>query len=147
MQKVIYLTSKVKGLKEKAYDYFLNAMYAPEAKIEAKVGGKYETYWNPPEREDNSTIGCKITALEEKNLLAFEWKGPVNFKHFMNNCDPLTHVTIFFSEEKKENEIITKVYLLHTGWGPTDEWEEARVYFVNAWKNVLLAFERYMQDK
>ena len=113
MQKIIYLTSEVKGSKEEAFDYFLNAKYAPEAIIETKVGGKYETYWNPPEREDNSTIGCKITALEKNKLLAFEWKGPVNFKEFMNTCDPLTHVTIFFSEVKKESEKFTKVNLLH----------------------------------
>jgi len=144
MQKIIYLTSEVKGSKEEAFDYFLNAKYAPEAIIETKVGGKYETYWNPPEREDNSTIGCKITALEKNKLLAFEWKGPVNFKEFMNTCDPLTHVTFFFSEVKKESEKFTKVNLLHTGWGPTEEWEEARIYFEEAWKNVLIAFEKHM---
>lgn len=146
MQKIIYLTSEVKGSKDKAYDYFLNAKYAPEAEVEPKVGGKYETFWDPPEREDNSTIGCKITAIEENNLLAFEWKGTVNHKEFMNTIDPLTHVVIFFSEEIKDKIEFTKVYLIHTGWDSTKEWEEARIFFVKAWKNVLLAFEKYMQE-
>jgi len=144
MQEIIFQSTEVKGLVKKAYDYFLKAKYAPQAEIEPKIGGKYETFWNPPERKDNSSIGCKITALVENHLLAFEWKGPVFYKEFMNTCDPLTHVTIFFSEKIKDNTEFTEVYLVHTGWGSSKEWKEAREYFVKAWKNVFLAFEKYM---
>jgi uncharacterized protein YndB with AHSA1/START domain len=66
------------------------------ADVEPRVGGKYELFWVPEEKQDNSTIGCKITALEPNKLLAFEWKGPIFYKDFMNVSDPLTHVTVMF---------------------------------------------------
>ena len=65
------------------------------ADIEPRVGGKYEIFWDPDSREKNSTVGCKITAIEPDKFLSFEWKGPPEFEHFMNKSDPLTHVVVF----------------------------------------------------
>lgn len=146
MQKIISITCKVEGNLEKAFDYFLNAKYAPEAIVEPKVGGKYETYWNPPEREVNSTIGCKLIELVKNKLLSFEWKGPPQFHDFMNVNDPLTLVTIFFTDIKLKGENYVEVFLLHTGWGSSTEWNKAREYFDKAWNQIISAFMKYMKD-
>jgi uncharacterized protein YndB with AHSA1/START domain len=109
------------------------------ADVEARPGGKYELFWDPENRENNSTIGCRITALEKDKFIAFEWKGPTQFKHFMNNVVPLTHVLVFFIPCTEGSEHGTEVHLIHTGWGKSDEWEQARTWFAKAWQ---AAFDR-----
>lgn len=45
---------------------------AESADVELYVGGKYELFWDANNRCINSTIGCKITAIEDNKLLCFE---------------------------------------------------------------------------
>jgi len=107
------------------------------ADVEPVVGGKYELFWDPEDKENNSTIGCKITALEQDRLLAFDWKGPIQYKHFMNNADPLTQVVVSFFPYEAGTSPCTEVHVIHTGWRDSSEWEEARKYFERAWSNAL----------
>lgn len=146
MNKVLYHTVRLHCTTERAFKMFtenehLQKWLTEVADIEPKVGGKYELFWNPEDRENDSTIGCKITAIEPNKFLAFEWKGPQHYKHFMNDADPLTHVVVFFipSMEDKSSKPTTEVHLIHSGWRSSPEWEEARLYFEKAWK---VAFDR-----
>jgi len=111
--------------------------------VEPKVGGKYELFWEPNDPENNSTIGCKILAFDKPNYLNFEWKGPKKYKKFMNTVRPLTNITVMFSS--KEGKTI--VTLVHTGWREGSNWEEARQYFVNAWKGAFLRLENLINFK
>lgn len=113
---------------------------APLADIEPRVGGKYELFWDLNDKLNNCTAGCKITVIEPDDLISFEWRGPKEFKRFMNNCDPLTHVVVFFSSRQPSR---TDVHLVHTGWRETDVWEEARLWFEKAWKS---AFEELREQ-
>ena len=106
------------------------------AEIEPKIGGKYELFWDPDNREENSTIGCKITSFEKKKFISFDWKGPIQFKSFMNVVDPLTHVIACFSQ-KDNNTNKTTIHLFHTGWRKDPEWQEARNWFERAWVNAF----------
>lgn len=36
------------------------------------IGGRYELFWDPAHRADNSMFGCRITAIAEPELLAFQ---------------------------------------------------------------------------
>jgi uncharacterized protein YndB with AHSA1/START domain len=85
------------------------------AAVEPKVGGKDELFWNPEDKENDSTIGCKILALQPNRFLTFEWKGPKQFKRFMNNADPLTQLTVFFIPYRERSRLCTEVYLIHSG--------------------------------
>jgi len=105
------------------------------AEVEPTVGGKYELFWEPHDRENNSTIGCQVTAIEPDKFLSFEWRSPKQFKHFANNADPLTHAVVFFIPEAEW----TEVHLIHSGWRSSTEWEAARQWQVQAWNG---AFER-----
>jgi uncharacterized protein YndB with AHSA1/START domain len=76
---------------------YVQSWLAPLAEIEPRVGGKYELFWDLDDKQNNSAIGCKITAIEQDAFLSFEWKGPKQFKRFMNSADPLTHVVVIFN--------------------------------------------------
>ena len=129
----------------RAFDMFtlnehLQIWLAEIADVEPRLGGKYELFWDPEDKDNNSTIGCKVTAIEKHRFLAFEWKGPKQFNHFMNVASPLTHVVVFFLPcDESVAEPCTEVHLIHTGWGESAEWEEARLWFEKAWN---LAFDR-----
>jgi uncharacterized protein YndB with AHSA1/START domain len=121
----------------------LEAWLTSAAEVEPVIGGKYELFWDPSDRDNNSTIGCKITAFEQDRLLSFEWKGPKHYSHFMNVADPLTHVVISFYPCEELSGQFTDVHLVHTGWGSSEDWEKARLWFDRAWKE---SFDRLKEQ-
>lgn len=124
----------------------LQSWFSAIADVEPTVGGKYELFWNPEDRENDSTLGCKITAIEPGKFLSFEWRGPKQFKHFMNSADPLTHVVVFFIPcgEEKSPTPCTEVHLIHSGWRGSAEWEEARQWFDRAWTMAFSELQKYV---
>ena len=135
MDKIIHASAELGCSPAEAFKMFtdkasLETWLTEEADIEPKVGGKYELFWNPQEREFDSTIGCKVTALVPDKLIAFEWKGPKQYSSFMNDVDPLTHVAVSFVPTGHDT---TEVHLVHSGWRSSPEWEEARQWFVKVW--------------
>ena len=145
MDKIIHLSLKLHCDPRRAFELFtdnqlLESWLVDVAEIEPVVGGKYELFWEPDDRENNSTIGCKITALERDQLIALEWRSPKQYKHFANNADPLTHVVVSFYPEGKW----TTVHLVHSGWRGTPEWEEARQWQERAWSIAFSALEKKM---
>ena len=145
MGKIITQRTRLHCTSERAFALFtenaqLEAWLTRSANVEPVVGGSYELFWDLDDPESNSTLGCKITAIEPNTLLAFEWKGPPIFR-FINEVDPLTHVAIFFTPCNEVLTPCTDVYLLHSGWGSSAEWEEARVYFARAWDNTFVTLE------
>jgi len=146
MDKIIYHLFNLKCEPSKAFEMFtvnrhLEKWLTQVADVEPKVGGKYELFWNPEDKENDSTIGCKILAIHPNRFLCFEWKGPKQFKHFMNERRPLTNVAIFFFPSSEG----TEAHLLHTGWGDTPEWEEARQWFERAWRMTLSELQKYVR--
>jgi len=141
MENIILITIELDCEVQKAFNMFtvnesLENWLTQKADVDPKLGGKYELFWDPTNKEINNTIGCKITGIEKSSFISFDWKGPFEFSSFMNNADPLTHVIIFFSPKDNEpNKTI--IHLFHTGWRKDVKWGEARIYFENAWKNAL----------
>jgi hypothetical protein len=82
-----------------------------------------------------------VTAIEQDGLLCFEWKGPAQFRHFMNDADPLTHVVVFFVPCTDVAGPCTEVRLVHSGWRSSAEWEEARQWFDRSWNVALEQLE------
>jgi hypothetical protein len=143
MDKIIHQAVKLPCEAARAFEMFtvngeLENWLTVKADVEARVGGKYELFWNPEEPAFDSTIGCRVTACAPGKLLAFEWKGPKQYSDFMNETDPLTHVTVAFIPTKEGG---TEVHLVHTGWRDTPEWEEAREWFVRNWEGAFKALE------
>ncbi len=149
MNKVIHETVKLPCDAARAFEMFtvngeLEKWLVVKADVETRVGGKYELFWNPAEPEFDSTVGCRVTALEPGKLLAFEWKGPKQYADLMNECDPLTHVTVAFVPSEGGG---TEVHLVHAGWRDTPQWEEAREWFVGNWERSFKALEELAEGQ
>jgi uncharacterized protein YndB with AHSA1/START domain len=145
--RVIHVTALLATTPERAFAYFtdvklVRSWLAAEADIEPIIGGKYELFWNPADRENDSTIGCRITALTPNQLIAFEWRSPQQFKELANSADPLTHVVVTFAPEGSR----TRVHLVHSGWRTSPEWEDARVWQERAWESAFTALEGTAKD-
>jgi uncharacterized protein YndB with AHSA1/START domain len=115
----------------------LKTWLCEEATVECRVGGRYELYWEPSDPENDSTIGCRITAYEPDQLLAFQWRSPKQFKSFANVADPLTHVVVTFHAV----DDCAKVTLVHSGWRSTAEWVEAAQWQSVAWDYAFQALK------
>jgi len=131
----------------RAVDYFtdgrlIESWLTAVADVEPRVGGKYELFWQPDDPENDSTIGCRITALVPGQLIAFQWRGPRQFKPLTNAADPLTHVVVAFVPEGRG----TRVHLIHSGWRSAPEWEAARVWQERAWLGALARLRRASLD-
>lgn len=145
MNKIIVQTARLHCSVERAFAMFtrneeLQRWLTKLAEVEPVVGGRYELFWDLDDPERESTLGCKVTAIEPDVLLACEWKGPEQFR-FMNEADPLTHLTIFFAPCAEVLTPCTDVYLVHTGWRTSEEWEGARKFFVRAWETSFAELE------
>ncbi len=139
MNKIVHLSVSLSCDAHRAFVLFtdntlLEKWLTTVADVEPKAGGKYELFWDPSDRESNSTIGCTVTAVDPDRFVSFEWKSPKPFKHFANMADPLTHVVVFFIPDGSS----TVVHLVHSGWRSSPEWEEARQWQERAW---TVAFE------
>ena len=146
MDKIIHLIATLKCDSHQAYEMFtVNAKRTSWltriAEVEPVVGGKYELFWRPEDRENDSTIGCKVTAVQADQMISFEWRSSAQFKHFANHVDPLTHVVVFFMPDGD----MTNVHLVHSGWRSTPEWEEARQWQEKAWGMALEVLEKQFE--
>ena len=142
MNSVIHRSAQIACSPERAYQHFtqnplLESFFTVKAEVEPKVGGKYELDWDPSTTPEQATIGCRITALAEMRLLAFDWKGPPPYAEVMNGADPLTHVVISFFPGNSPDEGKCHVHIVHSGWGSGEQWQQAREYFDRAWGMVL----------
>ncbi len=147
MSSILHHSVKLPCSAENAFEMFtvndhLQNWLTVVADVEPREGGKYELFWDPKDLENNSTKGCKITALQSGVFVSFQWKGPTQYKHFMNN-DPLTHVVVFFIPVDDE----TDVHLIHSGWASSSEWEEARTWFKQAWGSAFKRLEDYVRER
>ncbi len=148
MDKIIYRSIALKCSVHKAFEIFtvnelIETWLTNIADVEPFIGGKYELFWEPDDRENNSTIGCKVTAIENDKFISFEWRSPKQYKHFANNADPLTHVVVFFIPDGENTEI----HVIHSGWRSSSEWEEARQWQDRAWTGALKALkDRFDED-
>lgn len=142
MDRVLHHSVRIDCNSDRAFEMFtdnelLASWFPVEADVDPVLGGKYELFWDPGDKENNSTKGCKVTAVEPGKMLAFEWKGPLQFKEFMNNADPLTHVVVIFIPCIDGQVQSTEVHVVHSGWRSSEEWDEAVKFFEWAWDEEL----------
>jgi len=151
MEKVQHHTVTVNCDPHKAFELFtrnehLEKWLTVEADVEPKAGGKYELFWNPSDKENDSTIGCRVTTFLQDRLLGFDWKGPLEYKDVMNDADPLTLVSVFFLPVEAEDGLRTVVHLIHSGWRSAPEWEDPWKYFDNAWALCFKRLDQYVNE-
>lgn len=146
--RIVTATALLPVSRDVAFEYFTNnelleSWLTAAADVEAREGGKYELFWEPGDPENNSTIGCRITAVATGQFIAFQWRSPEQYKEFANRSDPLTHVVVWFVPEGSG----TRVHLVHSGWRSDSDWEEARRWQERAWTGAFRQLEQIAARK
>jgi uncharacterized protein YndB with AHSA1/START domain len=108
------------------------SFFAPDAKIEPRVGGAFEIYFDPSaEPGSKGADGMRYMALQPKKMLSFDWNAP---PHLPEARAQRTVVIVRFEPITEKQ---TRVTLHHTGWGDGGEWDKAYAYFDRAWGSAL----------
>jgi len=116
----------------------IKTFFAPAGKIEPRVFGAFEIYFNPNGAPgERGGEGNVILALQPQKMLAFTWNAP---PHLPNLRQQRTSVVVRFKELDKQR---TQVTLIESGWGEGEEWDRAFAYFSRAWQDVVLPRLQY----
>jgi uncharacterized protein YndB with AHSA1/START domain len=121
------------------------SFFAPDAKIEPKVGGAFEIYFDPGAPAGmKGADGMRFMALQPGKMISFDWNAPPFLPEARAQR---TFVVVRFAPVDERS---TRVSLHHAGWGEGGEWDKAHAYFDRAWGNVLAnlkkRFEQGPQD-
>ncbi|MGD9834481.1 MAG: SRPBCC domain-containing protein [Piscinibacter sp.] len=105
---------------------------APDAEIEARVGGAFHVHFDPLAAPGmKGADDMRYMALQAPTLLSFDWNAP---PHLPQVRAQRTFVVVRLKEVDAAS---TRVTLHHTGWGEGGEWDQAHAYFDRAWGAVL----------
>ena len=121
------------------------SFFAPDARIEARVGGAFQIYIDPGAAPGaKGADDMRFLALQPKKMISFDWNAP---PHLAEARQQRTFVIVRFAPVDDKS---TRVTLHHTGWGEGGEWDKAYAYFDRAWSAVLggmkSRFEKGPQD-
>ena len=121
------------------------SFFAPDARIEARVGGAFQIYIDPGAAPGaKGADDMRFLALQPKMMISFDWNAP---PHLAEARQQRTFVIVRFAPVDDKS---TRVTLHHTGWGEGGEWDKAYAYFDRAWGKVLggmkSRFEKGPQD-
>jgi len=110
----------------------IESFFAPEAEIDAKVGGAFHIHINPfAEPGMKGADDMRFMALQAPTMLSFDWNAPPSLPEVRKQR---TFVVVRLADVDGKS---TSVSLHHTGWGDGGEWDKAYQYFDRAWGNVL----------
>jgi len=108
------------------------SFFAPDAVVEAKVGGPFQIYINPGAPAGmRGADDTRFLAVQPKKMISFDWNAPPSLPEARAQR---TVVIVRFVPVDDKN---TRITLHHTGWGDGGEWDKAYAYFDKAWGNVL----------
>lgn len=110
----------------------ITSFFAPDARIEARVGGAFQIYIDPgAEPGMRGADEMRFMALQPHRMLSFDWNAPPSLPEARAQR---TFVILRFEPVDEQH---TRVRLHHTGWGDGGEWDKAYAYFDRAWGRVL----------
>ena len=113
-------------------------------RVEARIGGPYELYFQPDAPEgQRGGEGCRVLSFLPGRMLSFTWNAP---PHLARTRDQRTWVVL----ELAPAEGGARLTLTHTGWperawsAPGSQWPETFAYFEAAWSRVLEALAAHL---
>ena len=108
------------------------SFFAPDAKIEPRVGGAFQIYIDPgapPGRKGADDM--RFMALQPKKMISFDWNAPPSLP------EARTQRTFVVVRFEPLGEKSTRITLHHSGWGEGGQWDQTYRYFDRSWGNVL----------
>jgi uncharacterized protein YndB with AHSA1/START domain len=114
------------------------AFFAPQCRIELRVGGPYEMYFDlaaPPGERGGE--GVQILAFQVEKMLSFSWNAPSELPEVRRQH---THVVVRLAPLAGDR---THVSLVQDGWGEGGQWDMAFEYFTATWSKVVLPRLQY----
>jgi uncharacterized protein YndB with AHSA1/START domain len=115
----------------------IESFFAPEAEIEARVGGAFHIHINPlAPKGEKGADDMRFLALQPPKMLSFDWNAPPSLPEARKQRTFIV-VRLIPVDDKT-----TKVTLHHVGWGDGGEWDKAYDYFDRAWGNVLINLKK-----
>lgn len=110
----------------------ITSFFAPDARIEARVGGAFQVYFDPgAEPGLKGADEMRYLALQPKRMLSFDWNAPPHL------AEARQQRTLVIVRLAPVDEKLTRVTLHHVGWGDGGEWDKTYAYFDRAWGFVL----------
>ena len=120
----------------------IKTFFAPDANVEARVGGPFQIYMNPfapPGMKGADDM--RFLAVQDKKMISFTWNAP---PHLPEARAQRTHVTVRFKPSGNDE---TEVTIHHDGWGDGGQWDQAYAYFDKAWGSVLANLQKRFVEK
>ncbi len=106
--------------------------FAPDAEIEARVGGAFHIFINPfAPAGSKGADEMRYLALQPQKMLSFDWNAPPSLPEVRQQR------TVVIVRFEAVDDKTTRVRLHHVGWGDGGEWDKAYAYFDKAWGTVL----------
>ncbi len=122
----------------------IKSFFAPDAKVDAKVGGPFEIYMDPMAAPGMKGADDMVfLAVQEKKMISFTWNAPPSLPEARKQR---TVVVVRFASR---GDTLTDVTLIHSGWGepgPDNEWGKAYDYFSKVWPNVLKNLKKRFEE-
>jgi uncharacterized protein YndB with AHSA1/START domain len=113
----------------------IKSFMADDCKIELKINGAYEIYFNGVESKGaRGSEGMKILSFEENKSLAFTWNQPPSLPSLRE------HQTMVYLDFKSKGLMNTELTLTHVGFGDSEDWAKACSYFEKAWGEIVLPY-------
>ena len=113
------------------------AFMAPDAEIDARVGGAFHIYFDPlAETGLKGADDMRYMALQPKRMISFDWNAPPSVPQAR------TQRSFVVLRIAPMGETTTLVKLHHVGWGDGGDWDKAYAYFDHAWGVVLGNLQR-----
>ncbi len=115
----------------------IESFFAPEAVVDARVGGAFFIHIDPLARPGNKGADdMRFMALQEPTMLSFDWNAPPSLPQARQQR---TFVVVRLTSLEPGK---TRVDLHHTGWGSGGEWDKSFAYFDTSWGNVLANLQK-----
>lgn len=119
----------------------IKSFFAPDARVEARVDGPFEIYFNPYAAPGlKGADDMRFLALQPQRMLSFTWNAP---PHLPEVRGQRTFVTVRMHPAAEGQ---THVVLNHGGWGDGGQWDQAYDYFNRAWGNVLANLQKRFEQ-
>ncbi len=138
----------------------IKKFFAPDARIDARPGGRYQVIFFPskdPEGDSHGTKGARILKLVPDRELAFEWitfagdtllgkNAPPFAPPSQRNMQPLPTWAELSFDPVAGQPNQTHLKFAHYGFREGELWGQSYQWFGRAWKGVLEQLAAYCQN-